>query len=178
VTWNEQEEDRLEGLQIAKLRGKGAPKKKRTADGEFSVSYISARPHVADRASLTNMHGEQRARRARRKRGSLKSRSCYICKYMHRGVFGGKYRGLTESYCGWKAQFQCGLSSSYGHFGITYMHSCLSCAIEVRLSPAKSGATTVPYLSRFTRRTYPQTGPTVARALKEPHLVLKEPNSG
>jgi hypothetical protein len=34
VTWNEEEEDRLEGLQIAKLRGKGAPKKKRTADGE------------------------------------------------------------------------------------------------------------------------------------------------
>ena len=36
VTWNEKEEDRLEGLQIAKLRGKGAPKKKRTAEGEFS----------------------------------------------------------------------------------------------------------------------------------------------
>ena len=35
VTWNDYEEDRLEGLQIAKLRGKGAPKKKRTADGEF-----------------------------------------------------------------------------------------------------------------------------------------------
>ena len=33
TTWNEEEEDRLEGLQIAKLRGKGAPKKKRTADG-------------------------------------------------------------------------------------------------------------------------------------------------
>jgi len=35
MTWNEEEEDRLESLQIAKLRGKGAPKKKRTADGEF-----------------------------------------------------------------------------------------------------------------------------------------------
>ncbi|KAK5940107.1 mitochondral 37S ribosomal protein S27 [Knufia obscura] len=31
-TWNEEEEDRLEGLQIAKLRGKGAPKKKREAN--------------------------------------------------------------------------------------------------------------------------------------------------
>jgi small subunit ribosomal protein S33 len=40
VTWNEQEEDRLEGLQIAKLRGKGAPKKKRTADGEFLLPPI------------------------------------------------------------------------------------------------------------------------------------------
>ena len=34
VTWNEEEEDRLEGLQIAKLRGKGPPKKKRVADGK------------------------------------------------------------------------------------------------------------------------------------------------
>lgn len=33
-TWDEYEEDRLEGLQIAKLRGKGAPKKKRTADSK------------------------------------------------------------------------------------------------------------------------------------------------
>jgi small subunit ribosomal protein S33 len=36
-TWNGYEEDRLEGLQIAKLRGKGAPKKKRTAEGEFEL---------------------------------------------------------------------------------------------------------------------------------------------
>jgi len=31
-TWNEDEEYRLELQQIAKLRGKGAPKKKRTAE--------------------------------------------------------------------------------------------------------------------------------------------------
>ncbi|ETN41118.1 uncharacterized protein HMPREF1541_03053 [Cyphellophora europaea CBS 101466] len=30
--WNEREEDRLEGLQIAKMRGKGAPKKIRTKE--------------------------------------------------------------------------------------------------------------------------------------------------
>ncbi|KAF2841667.1 hypothetical protein M501DRAFT_1000939 [Patellaria atrata CBS 101060] len=30
-TWDEKEEDRIEGLQVAKMRGKGAPKKKRTA---------------------------------------------------------------------------------------------------------------------------------------------------
>ena len=36
--WNEEEEDRLEGIAIAKLRGKGAPKKKRTAEG----MYLSA----------------------------------------------------------------------------------------------------------------------------------------
>lgn len=34
-TWDEDEEYRLEGLQIAKLRGKGAPKKKRVADSEY-----------------------------------------------------------------------------------------------------------------------------------------------
>lgn len=36
-TWNEEEEDRLESLQIAKLRGKGAPKKKRTKDSMYST---------------------------------------------------------------------------------------------------------------------------------------------
>ena len=30
--WDEDEEDRLETIAIAKLRGKGAPKKKRTAE--------------------------------------------------------------------------------------------------------------------------------------------------
>lgn len=34
-TWDEDEEYRLEGIQIAKLRGKGPPKKKRTADSKF-----------------------------------------------------------------------------------------------------------------------------------------------
>lgn len=32
--YNENEEDRLESIQIAKLRGKGAPKKKKTAPGK------------------------------------------------------------------------------------------------------------------------------------------------
>ncbi|KFY05476.1 hypothetical protein V492_08515 [Pseudogymnoascus sp. VKM F-4246] len=31
LTWNEKEEDRLESVAITKARGKGAPKKKRTA---------------------------------------------------------------------------------------------------------------------------------------------------
>ena len=39
---------------------------------------------VADRTSLANMHGEQRAKRARRKRGSLGSRSysCHVDKML------------------------------------------------------------------------------------------------
>jgi len=55
-TWNEKEEDRLEGLQIAKLRGKGAPKKKRTADSE-------SRPVMISIVVLTCV---QRAKRAER----------------------------------------------------------------------------------------------------------------
>ena len=35
-TWDEDEEDRLEHLALAKQRGKGAPKKKRSAEGEFA----------------------------------------------------------------------------------------------------------------------------------------------
>ena len=34
--YDEQEEDRLEHIQIAKSRGKGAPKKKKSAAGELS----------------------------------------------------------------------------------------------------------------------------------------------
>ena len=34
-TWDDYEEDRTESIQIAKLRGKGAPKKKRTADSKY-----------------------------------------------------------------------------------------------------------------------------------------------
>ena len=33
--YDDKEEDRLEHLQITKARGKGAPKKKRTAAGEY-----------------------------------------------------------------------------------------------------------------------------------------------
>lgn len=33
--YNEKEEDRLEHIQVLKAKGKGAPKKKRTAAGEF-----------------------------------------------------------------------------------------------------------------------------------------------
>ena len=33
-TWDDDEDDRLEHIMLAKQRGKGAPKKKRTADGE------------------------------------------------------------------------------------------------------------------------------------------------
>ena len=39
-TWDDDEEDRLEHLQLAKARGKGAPKKKRSADGESSLLYF------------------------------------------------------------------------------------------------------------------------------------------
>jgi hypothetical protein len=38
-TWNEEQEDRLELLAITKLRGKGAPKKKREKDRKTSDPY-------------------------------------------------------------------------------------------------------------------------------------------
>lgn len=42
-TWDDDEEDRLEHLLLAKQRGKGAPKKKRTAEGEsFSSCLVGA----------------------------------------------------------------------------------------------------------------------------------------
>lgn len=36
ITYDEDEEYRLEGIQIAKFRGKGAPKKKRVADSTYT----------------------------------------------------------------------------------------------------------------------------------------------
>lgn len=39
-TWDDDEEDRLEHLLLAKQRGKGAPKKKRTADGGSTLYPI------------------------------------------------------------------------------------------------------------------------------------------
>jgi small subunit ribosomal protein S33 len=37
-TYDDKEEDRVEHVQISKSRGKGAPKKKRTAAGEFTTT--------------------------------------------------------------------------------------------------------------------------------------------
>ena len=39
--YDEKEEDRLEHVQITKARGKGAPKKKKTAAGEYTLSLLS-----------------------------------------------------------------------------------------------------------------------------------------
>ena len=39
VTWDDDEEDRLDHIKNTKSRGKGAPKKKKTADGE-SLLYL------------------------------------------------------------------------------------------------------------------------------------------
>ncbi|KAI4225096.1 MAG: hypothetical protein LQ349_007119 [Xanthoria aureola] len=38
-TWDEDEDDRLEHVALMKLRGKGAPKKKRSGDGELMEVY-------------------------------------------------------------------------------------------------------------------------------------------
>lgn len=56
-TYNEFEEDRLEHLQIAKSRGKGAPKKKRTAAGKIERKVRGAQE--IRHAVLTTHHREQ-----------------------------------------------------------------------------------------------------------------------
>lgn len=65
-TYNEFEEDRLEHLQIAKSRGKGAPKKKRTAAGE-SMEILQG-VATAWIAMLTDL--VQRARSSTARRGN------------------------------------------------------------------------------------------------------------
>jgi small subunit ribosomal protein S33 len=71
-TYNEHEEDRLEHLQIAKSRGKGAPKKKRTAAGE--INGISARLATAAAVMVERMviltGLTQRARSSTARRGN------------------------------------------------------------------------------------------------------------
>jgi small subunit ribosomal protein S33 len=65
-TYNEFEEDRLEHLQIAKSRGKGAPKKKRTAAGKImrEIQILAESMH----AVLTVV--TQRARSSTARRGN------------------------------------------------------------------------------------------------------------
>ncbi|KAI9815678.1 MAG: mitochondral 37S ribosomal protein S27 [Pycnora praestabilis] len=46
-TWDDFEEDRLESIQIAKQRGKGAPKKKRTAEESKKFAGKKKKPAVA-----------------------------------------------------------------------------------------------------------------------------------
>lgn len=36
-TYDDWEEDRLESLQVRRMKGKGAPKKKKTKEGEFYI---------------------------------------------------------------------------------------------------------------------------------------------
>ena len=67
-TWDDDEEDRLEHLQLAKQRGKGAPKKKRSADGE---SFFPFRLRCQIMAEGMLMRGAQKARSSRGRRSLL-----------------------------------------------------------------------------------------------------------
>jgi hypothetical protein len=71
-TYNEHEEDRLEHLQIAKSRGKGAPKKKRTAAGEIGIfaQLATAAATVVAEGSVILTHLTQRARSSTARRGN------------------------------------------------------------------------------------------------------------
>jgi len=54
--YDEQEEDRLEHIQIAKSRGKGAPKKKKTVTGEY-ISVVRTNHPQADSYVETKKRG-------------------------------------------------------------------------------------------------------------------------
>ena len=62
-TYDEFEEDRLEHLQIAKSRGKGAPKKKRTAAGELatepSAAFKAVMYMLTDDFREQEVHGQE-----------------------------------------------------------------------------------------------------------------------
>jgi hypothetical protein len=67
-TYNEHEEDRLEHLQIAKSRGKGAPKKKRTAAGKIGIIAWPATVLEDKKVTLTDL--TQRARNSTARKGN------------------------------------------------------------------------------------------------------------
>lgn len=64
-TWDDDEEDRLEHLLLAKQRGKGAPKKKRTADGE---SFFYLPPGCEkEKGMLTRRRSESKKMKGKKK---------------------------------------------------------------------------------------------------------------
>lgn len=68
-TWDEDEEDRLEHLALAKQRGKGAPKKKRSADGESRRNQIIIRKGRVANASICREQEDEREEEACSLRG-------------------------------------------------------------------------------------------------------------
>jgi hypothetical protein len=137
------------------------------------VSLTSLRGHiVADRTSLTNMHGEQRAGRARRKRSSLRITFMFVT-LVNTGIRGylvGNTQVLRNRTADGKYNFN---AVFHLILTITYMHSCFTCSvISGQVCPNCR-----PCLSRFSRRAYPQAGSTAARALEKSHIVLKESDS-
>ena len=74
VTWNEEEDERLESLSIAKLRGKGAPKKKRTAEGDFQPPPPPGRDRMSTRCYKDSLDGMLTGGKIASKKGKKKKR--------------------------------------------------------------------------------------------------------
>lgn len=91
-TWNEEEEDRLESLQIAKLRGKGAPKKKTQKDSRYSRSH-------SVQTILTKTQQAKRGRRRGDEHHHEKSLYKYDDLYEDR-IYGHSDTRDTRSCCG------------------------------------------------------------------------------
>jgi Mitochondrial ribosomal subunit S27 len=100
VTWNEEEEDRLEGLQIAKLRGKGAPKKKRTADGELiHLLFVAGARSAKEGFSLTWMVYSKQEKQEKEVTCEC-GLSWSECTYTHWRRFGHLQRILRNGFAG------------------------------------------------------------------------------
>lgn len=65
-TWNEKEVDRLESVAITKARGKGAPKKKRTAAGKFGKHQYTLSAEIAN----ANISTESKKLKGKKKPGA------------------------------------------------------------------------------------------------------------
>lgn len=65
-TWNEKEVDRLESVAITKARGKGPPKKKRTAAGKFGKHQYTLSAGIAN----ANISTESKKLKGKKKPGA------------------------------------------------------------------------------------------------------------
>ena len=175
MTWNEEEEDRLEGLQIAKLRGKGAPKKKRTADGEFTCIILSLNGVVVKKARLLTVVANSEQEREEEKEVTHEYGASYCkCKYNCIGGVLGIFESLYGAILGlrihflWKLYFFTTLPAS------EYPHSRSSYPPAIRAFTRKPHTRTAFFdgMSSF-----PHTSLATSISLSQPsHLILEFPN--
>jgi small subunit ribosomal protein S33 len=147
VTWNEEEEDRLEGLQIAKLRGKGAPKKKRTAEGEFlPVPCLPTGPFSTNwKYLLTWMVNSEQERQEEKEVTHTCDWSYNKCTYTHWRRFGHSQR-MLRNHC---IDGNCAVNNTIYFFTRRSTSStttgCNCCLPDAQVIVAMLAITTTPF---------------------------------